>query len=284
MLEKVKRLQPVPETLRMLFLRSGNLCAFPNCSHLMMTADGTFVGQICHIEGALEGGERFNPHMTNEQRRHESNLLLMCHAHHKITDDVNQFPTAAMRQIKQNHERRFSDPSYIMLQSIQDWTSSSAPSGVKNLARISQSLKWSLSSEELRENIEELNSYIETFHRIPLETRHFLGQIAYRMQYASKTFGLPREGAYEFMPVKDVESVFNLSSSQVNQIFSQMRHYRLGAVEEISCEGINPPYGAFLFDLPSGWPLWIDLAEFCANENIDIREISNEMKFEILDI
>jgi hypothetical protein len=44
-----------------------------------------WVGEVCHIEAALPGGERFNKAMTNEERRHRSNLLLMCHDHHVET-------------------------------------------------------------------------------------------------------------------------------------------------------------------------------------------------------
>ena len=65
MSEVVKRLAPRGETLRELFLKSGNLCAFPGCASLMMNAEGVFVGQVCHIEAAEVGGERFNPSMTN---------------------------------------------------------------------------------------------------------------------------------------------------------------------------------------------------------------------------
>jgi hypothetical protein len=31
MTEKAKRLAPTPQTLREVFLKSGNLCAFPGC-------------------------------------------------------------------------------------------------------------------------------------------------------------------------------------------------------------------------------------------------------------
>ena len=47
---EVKRLQPKGNTLRELFLKSGNLCAFPGC--LMMDPEGNFIGEVCHIEAA----------------------------------------------------------------------------------------------------------------------------------------------------------------------------------------------------------------------------------------
>jgi hypothetical protein len=60
MSKKKARLAPLSVTLRELFLKSGNLCAYPGCGKLMMNADGVFIGMVCHIEGAEEGGERFN--------------------------------------------------------------------------------------------------------------------------------------------------------------------------------------------------------------------------------
>lgn len=78
MAEPVKRLTPEKETLRELYLKSGNLCMFPECTERMINANGVFIGQVCHIEAAEDGGERFNEKQTNEERRHFSNLMLMC--------------------------------------------------------------------------------------------------------------------------------------------------------------------------------------------------------------
>jgi hypothetical protein len=55
MSEVVQRLAPKGETLRELFLRSGNLCAYPGCSKFMLSENGKFVGQLRHIEAAEEG-------------------------------------------------------------------------------------------------------------------------------------------------------------------------------------------------------------------------------------
>lgn len=107
--EKAKRLAPLPETLRELFLKSGNCCAFPDCQRLMMNSDGVFIGQVCHIEGAEEGGERFNENQTNEERRHFSNLMLMCYDHHTITNDVTKYTAEVLRKMKADHEAKFTD-------------------------------------------------------------------------------------------------------------------------------------------------------------------------------
>ena len=81
--EKPKRLTPTPEVLRQLYLLSGNNCAMADCDHLIIDGKGVVIGHVCHIEAALPDGARFNAQMTNEQRRAESNLVLMCGGHHK---------------------------------------------------------------------------------------------------------------------------------------------------------------------------------------------------------
>jgi len=105
--EKPKRLSPTLDSLKQLLLKSGNLCAYPDCDALMMTEDGLFIGQICHIEAAEPGGERFNTDMTNEERRAESNLMLMCYSHHVETNDIARFPVTRLRRMKSAHEHRF---------------------------------------------------------------------------------------------------------------------------------------------------------------------------------
>ena len=65
--EKPKRLTPKSETLRAIYIKSGNECAFPNCNSKMFD-NGNYIGEVCHIEDAMPGG-RFNPDKTNVQNR-----------------------------------------------------------------------------------------------------------------------------------------------------------------------------------------------------------------------
>lgn len=98
------RIAPARETLIALFAKSGNVCAFPGCTHELVTSRNIFVGQVCHIEAANPGGQRFNSNSTDEQRRSFENLLLLCYRHHKETDDVGAYDTNALYTIKRLHE------------------------------------------------------------------------------------------------------------------------------------------------------------------------------------
>jgi hypothetical protein len=84
-----------------------------------MDEDGTFVAQICHIEAAAPGGERFNSNMTDEERRAFSNLILFCYPHHQVTNDVRRYDVATLKTMKAAHERQFTRPDQTMLTKLE---------------------------------------------------------------------------------------------------------------------------------------------------------------------
>ncbi len=98
------RLAPTTDTLRALFARSGNLCSFPGCTSVLVNDKNKFIGQICHIEAAEPGGERYNLAMNDEERRGVENLILLCYPHHVETDDVSLYSVDRLKQIKREHE------------------------------------------------------------------------------------------------------------------------------------------------------------------------------------
>lgn len=108
------RLNPTNATKRRLYLLSGNECAFPTCNQRLTDENGDFIGEICHIEGANEGGERYNPFQTDEERRDISNLILLCPNHHKITDNEEIYTVEYLKEIKRNHESNFFTPIMMM--------------------------------------------------------------------------------------------------------------------------------------------------------------------------
>ena len=105
--EVPKRLTPTKETLNLLFALSGNQCAFPGCEQKLFNSKNKLIAHVCHIEGALTGGERFNLESTNEKRRHFDNLLTLCLEHHVETDDEQLYKVQDMRKMKVAHEQQF---------------------------------------------------------------------------------------------------------------------------------------------------------------------------------
>jgi tetratricopeptide (TPR) repeat protein len=107
--EITKRIAPTIKTLKHLFAVSGNTCAFPGCKQKLFDSDFDFIAEVCHIEAAEEGGERFNRSQTNKERSEFSNLMVMCHEHHVKTDNIIKYPAPVLHGIKKAHEARFSN-------------------------------------------------------------------------------------------------------------------------------------------------------------------------------
>lgn len=112
------RLSPKLETLRALFARSGNQCAFPGCTHPLVNGDNLFIAQVCHIEAASSGGERFNLYSDDEYRRSYDNLILLCYPHHIETDDVDRYPVEKLREMKLNHEQLLEKSSFKINEAV----------------------------------------------------------------------------------------------------------------------------------------------------------------------
>jgi hypothetical protein len=101
------RLKISDSTLKKLFALSGNCCAFPNCKEKCIDDSGNLIAQVCHIEAANPGGQRFNPNQNDEDRRDFSNLMVMCPVHHIATDNVEKYPTPLLKKMKADHEAKF---------------------------------------------------------------------------------------------------------------------------------------------------------------------------------
>jgi hypothetical protein len=114
----MSRLSPKADVLRALFARSGNRCAFPGCTSPLINERNQFIAQVCHIEAAEEGGERFNQNQTDEERRHYENLLILCYPHHIETNDVAACPVRRLREIKAAHEHHFEKNPFKIDESV----------------------------------------------------------------------------------------------------------------------------------------------------------------------
>jgi tetratricopeptide (TPR) repeat protein len=105
--------KPISEsTLKRLFSLSGNKCAFPGCQTRLVDRDKNFLAQICHIEAAEPGGQRYNPNQTDDERRSYRNLIILCANHHKVTDDVVKYPTSRLAEMKLNHEENYLEDKF----------------------------------------------------------------------------------------------------------------------------------------------------------------------------
>lgn len=108
----MSRKPPSIKSVKKLFALSGNTCAFPDCSNKIVDDAGTVIGQICHIEAAESGGERFNVNQTDNQRNAFENLILLCANDHIKTNNIQTYTVAVLQEMKKNHEAKHVGKQY----------------------------------------------------------------------------------------------------------------------------------------------------------------------------
>ena len=110
-------------TLKRLYGKSGNCCAYPQCTVELIYEEGN-LSDICHIEALNPGGPRYNdsPLITDKDRNNEPNLILLCRNHHTIIDqkDENSLPyyrTDQLKAMKKEHEELFASSRELLFRS-----------------------------------------------------------------------------------------------------------------------------------------------------------------------
>jgi hypothetical protein len=96
-------------TEKALFRMAAGTCYFPKCDTPIITEvnDTPIVGvEIAHIRGAEPGAARYEPGMTDEERRAFSNLILLCTLHHKYVDRLAaaEHPVEVLEEWKRENE------------------------------------------------------------------------------------------------------------------------------------------------------------------------------------
>ncbi|WP_327751889.1 hypothetical protein VVT58_01375 [Sphingobium sp. SJ10-10] len=280
--EKTKRLTPKADTLREVFLKSGNLCAFPGCGALMMDAEGTFIGQVCHIEAAEEDGERFNANMTNEGRRQAENLILMCYPHHQKTNDVAVYTVEKLRKMKEDHEKRFSHPDRAILEKLTDWTEAEEPSHATNLIRLDSALGWGNSLVELVDAAVELEVYVERLRNVPVDLRRFAGAVVKRAIKMENTGAVRTDVDGVRILISDLKGAFRLGERVIGDRANQLDAYGIADVDTIDTD-FGPKAAVRIRNLKSGLPLWMDLVRFCEIESEPLEAFTEDLDFGRLD-
>ncbi len=98
------------KTLKILFARSGNRCAYPECENPVIVSstdvsDARVLNQICHIYALNENGPRGKAWLTEEELNAPDNLVLFCPTHHVIIDgQYETYPADKLKEWKQKHE------------------------------------------------------------------------------------------------------------------------------------------------------------------------------------
>ena len=271
--EERKRLAPTGETLRELYLKSGNRCAYPNCNKSVFNDKGLYVCQVCHIEAAEPGGERFNEDQTNEECRHFSNLLLMCYDHHVETNNVTAFTVDRMRKIKAEHEKKYSDVIGTMLLAVVDHTKLTETAPAKALKKMNSVLAWNLGPSELSQSANEINEMVARLSTIPVPSRQLFHILVERGENGE-------HGAELEVGIAEVQQATGLSSKELRECLYILDKNGLTYNNGTNDFGVQM---VGISRLGSGWPVWVDIRKFCDRERIDLSNFIMNLDFSFLD-
>ena len=276
--EKPKRLAPTKATVRNLFGVSGNECAFKGCTQRIIDSDGVIVGQICHIEAAERGGPRFNPCMTNEQRRELSNLVLLCYKHHKKTDNTKDWSVDRMKKMKADHEAQYINNIEKVRNFFFDYTKEKEVSRARTGEALKSVPEWEDSSPEERiETANDINDFFDGWADIPEETLNFISIVVNR--------GKPQRGHIGSYAIDahydDVVAACSISDDEAKRQIGIIEHHNVGRLAQE-----YEDYGPFLISIygpEGGWDMWGYLKDFAEIEKIDLRQIIVNGQLDILD-
>lgn len=265
-MEEVKRLSPTKAVLRELYLKSGNQCAYPSCLRPILNSEGNIVGEICHIEGAMSGGERFNPNQTNEERRAFSNLILLCSDHHIETNKVDKYPVNLLQKMKSEHEMKFGDPIGKLYATIADLTVLQEYEYCENLMGINRVLEWNNSKQELELTIPIFNKLVDMLKILSANTRKIFSIMINRAKGAT-------------INLQEVLEVTGLTQAELMSHVNILIKYHF--IDDIEEDEYGTPVSDFSqYDL---WDIWSEIKEFSVRSNIEVEEIIYHMKFSHLD-
>lgn len=282
-MEDVKRLPPTQDTLRRLYTVSGNQCAFSGCVRPMFNEDGNFVGQVCHIEAAMPGGERFNEKMTNEERRSFGNLMLMCYEHHIETNKVHLYGVEKLRSMKRQHEDIYSNVDEFvrrMESEINDVTLGYKASKVYSLS----ALYVAVYGEDTRE-LDDINDDVQAFNEVAVkisllspDARKILSISLHRSKYEQRYNG--REGEKLLFDPEEVRRVVGLRVDELRSIFDELCRAELIYWDEELYSGKSYYY---LYFPGSEVYFWSLIKEFAGKGGLNLIDLVNRMQFSIFD-
>lgn len=269
---RVRRLQPTAAVLRELYLKSGNQCAFPGCTHPIVNSNGNYVGQVCHIEAAEEGGQRFNPNPTNEERRALSNLMLLCYDHHIETNNVQKYTVDALKKMKRAHEAKFSDIVGQLQRSISDLTTQQSFFYTESGQGLFEYFDWNYSAEEAEAVVADINVWVDKLRELSPDTRQVFSLMLKRSSQLS--WG---KGAI----LDEIEAITGKTANDIKKHVILLNKY--GFISEPEKDDGLHTWVVLISELSTGWQMWLDIKDYCEYKNIDLDEIIVELNFKKLD-
>lgn len=228
----------------------------------------------------MPGGERFNAAMTNEQRRASSNLMLMCYRHHIETDDVNVYSTKRLREIKTEHEKRYSEGVRRLIASVIDYTTSSTITPPANLRAFHNYHGWAnFTEEETEGNIVAVTQLAQRLQALSRPAREMLALILRRGREVSRGRGEVDYGVL----LQEIEDVTGMQPHEILARVGQLCGRGLAYIEDEDWQ-FDGFVGPFVrTDGAEEYPTWYQLRAYCDANEIAIAKLVVDLRFDTLD-
>ncbi|EBE5915051.1 hypothetical protein CSY59_18195 [Salmonella enterica] len=258
----------------------------------MIDPSGNFVGQVCHIEAANKGGERFNEKMSNEDRRSFDNLMLLCYPHHIETNDIVKYDVPSLKMMKEKHEKIFSDDLIAnkILLSLKDYTKESSFQKVSNLKNLYKTVfaeSYKTAEDELNDAVNAFNSSIAKYLSLtPYSRKVFACGIA-RSNHPYKLYRIDNDSLY--VDVAEVCRAFGRETNDrdIHNSFNEIIAKNLMLISEVNInenyEVDRLVYTNCLDHNEYDLNIWLLLKNYCEKSQIDIRNYLNDLNFSGLD-
>jgi hypothetical protein len=264
------RLSPTLATLRELYLKSGNQCAFPACKQALFTDTGTYMGNVCHIEAAEKGGERFNPNLSVEARRDAANLILLCLIHHTETNNTAVYKTDVLKAMKARHESKFADVIGKIRERVVDHTEASNPLLPTNLKSFFAFMGWRYVAGDVDEIdvLKTLKKLSDRLRNVPIPTREFFTILVKRSVK-------DRSMNAWVTSVDEVQSATDKSTTALRGHFSTLDRAGFtadGDKDDFQVERVR------IVD-EDGWHIWADLHAFCSKTGCALDTMTKDLDF-----
>lgn len=162
------------KTKIMLWGRSANRCAFPECKIELVkdeteTDDESIIGDIAHIIAKKPDGPRGDSNFPIDRIDKYGNLILLCKIHHKLVDDQYiTYSVIALQNMKSEHEKWVKEKlSYDEQKQIDDEIYASYLESFNTLADVDNWDSWTYSitsflsmNKEHYDKLKELRNYL----------------------------------------------------------------------------------------------------------------------------
>ena len=282
-----KRLPPTIATLRTLYAHSGNQCTKPDCSTVLINANGSVVADVCHIKAAKKGGPRFDANLTSEQRRHVSNLILLCRTCHALVDaETKRYTVATLTRWKCDREARFKAVGQTLRQRYlahifddADAISATAPKSLTRFIKFleQENLDHDLhDTDTVRETLEELAHYVDRSRHLTLEDRQLLAAVVTKAMALDQTS--PFISGLSVHP-DDLKTIRitgkSLSTYRINRLAETLARHNLGF--------LDPDEPSVRISNPADRITWIEISHFLEHHPPGLPSLFIDLDFSVFD-